>query len=211
MWPILLCFIAAGTVSILIWFRLWQVNHLKLPAKELKQAVNRKDWSSAFHMCDRKEHPFLRPWRTGFLLLAEGKSDLRDIEEAVSIQGAKTVGHLENSLNTLAALITVLPMLGFLGTIFGLITSFENWEQMGSQVSISTLAGGIYQAMITTAAGLIAAIPYHLLHHYFLNQTNREALKLSQETTTLFRYIKQALLQEIVTDQDPILTSTTGS
>ena len=211
MLPILLCSIVAGMISIIAWFRLWQANHLKLPVNELKQAVCRKDWSGAFQICDRSEHPFLKPWRIGFRLLAEGKSDLHDIEEAVSVEGAKVMAYFERLLNTLSALITVLPMLGFLGTILGLIMSFENWERMGAQVSISALASGIYQAMITTAAGLIAAIPYHLLHHYFSNRTNREALKLSQETTDLFRQIKEALLREVVVDQDSVLTSTTGS
>lgn len=202
MYPILLCSIAAGTVSIIAWFRLRQASHVKLPRNEIKQALERKDWSYAFQICDRHEHPFLKPWRIGFWLLAEGKSDLRDIEEMVSVEGAKTVTYFESTLNTLGALVTVLPMLGFLGTILGLIMSFEHWEQMGAQVSIHALAGGIYQAMITTAAGLIAAIPYHFLHHHFLNETNRQALRLSQETTHLFRQIKEALLRE--TEINPV-------
>ncbi len=210
MWPILMCSIAAGTISIIIWFRLWQANHLKFPMNELKYAIYRKNWSGALQISRQYEHPFLNPLRTGFYLLVEGKSDLHDIEEAVSVEGAKTIAHFESALNTLGALIMVLPMLGFLGTILGLIISFENWEQMGAQVSISVLAGGIYQAMITTAAGLIAAIPYHLLHHYFINQTHHQALKLSQITTDLFRSVKEALIREDQVNPDSIVTSTSS-
>src|SRR3989338_4108914 len=76
------------------------------------------------------------------------------------------------------------------------MVSFQNWEQMGAQVSISALAGGIYQAMITTAAGLITAIPYHLLYHYFTARAEQTALELSGETTELFRLIKDVLLDE---------------
>lgn len=210
MWPILICSIAAGTISLLIWFRLRQTNHLKFPMNELKYAISRKNWSGALQIAQQHEHPFLNPLKTGFHLLGEGKSDLRDIEEAVSVEGAKTMAQFESTLNALGALIMVLPMLGFLGTILGLIVSFENWEQMGAQVSISVLAGGIYQAMITTAAGLIAAIPYHLLHHHFLNQTQQQALRLSQTTTDLFRQVKEALIREDQVDSDSIVTSTTS-
>lgn len=208
MWPILMCSIAAGTISIMIWFRLWQTGHLKFPVNELKQAAYCKNWPAAFQISSQYEHLFLKPWQIGFRLLSEGKSDLRDIEDAVSVEGAKIISYFESTLNTLGALTSVLPMLGFLGTILGLIVSFENWEQMGAQVSISALAAGIYQAMITTAAGLIAAIPYHLLHHHFTHKTNQEALQLSKFTTDLFRLIKEALLRENQIDPNLVLTST---
>ncbi|MBI4357732.1 MAG: MotA/TolQ/ExbB proton channel family protein [Candidatus Omnitrophica bacterium] len=189
--------IAAGTFAIIEGYRLWQAlrDHSKALA-DLEQPIQKRDWTRALQVSDKYNHPFLKPWRTAFFLLIEGKSDLRDIEEAVSAEGTRLISYLESALKPLGALTAVLPMLGFLGTILGLILSFEHWEHMGAQVSISALAGGIYQAMITTAAGLIAAIPYHLLYYYFHGQAEKTTLEFSRATTQLFRWIKEGLLRE---------------
>ena len=204
-----LCSVAAGSFSISQWLRLRQVSQNKSHSiAEIARSVQKKDWARALRISEKHDHPFLKTWRVGFLLLKEGKSDLRDIEEIVTIEGAKTIAQLESALKPLGAMATILPMLGFLGTILGLIVSFQNWEQMGAQVSIGALAGGIYQAMITTAAGLITAIPYQLLYHHFTARVEGIALDLSQETTQLFRWVKDALLRETSLAPDPILSPT---
>lgn len=204
-----LCSIAAGALSIIQWLRLLETsdNTLK-PVNEMAQAIQKREWAQAVQIAEQYDHPFLKPWCAGLLLFIEGKSDLRDIEEAVSIEGTKMITKLESALHQLGALTAVLPMLGFLGTILGLIISFETWEQMGAQVSISALASGIYQAMITTAAGLITAIPYTLLYHYFTAQCQKAALKFSKETTELFRVVKDTLLRETSLGIDPVLNVT---
>ncbi|MBI3999868.1 MAG: MotA/TolQ/ExbB proton channel family protein, partial [Candidatus Omnitrophica bacterium] len=146
-----LCSIAAGAFSIIQWLRFLEASDTSSkPISEIKQSIRRRDWARALQLTGQSDHPFLKPWHAGFRLLIEGKSDLKDIEETISIEGARTIAQLESALKPLGALTAVLPMLGFLGTIFGLIISFHHWEQMGAQVSISGLAGGIYQAMITT-------------------------------------------------------------
>ena len=201
-----LCSVVAGALSIVQWLRLRNASqNFSKAAAEITKAVQKRNWANALGLCEFHRHPFLKPWRTAFHLLIDGQSDLKDVEEAVSIEGSKLMSEIESPLKPLAALTTVLPMLGFLGTIVGLIISFQNWEQMGAQVSIAKLAGGIYQAMITTAAGLIAAIPYHLLYHYFVARAERTALELSKVTSELFRWIKDALLRDIPIDSESML------
>lgn len=202
-----LCSIAAGAFSVIQWLRLRKTaqDHSQSLGRIVRE-VEKRDWASALRTCEHNDHPFFIPWRACFALLIEGKSDLRDIEETVHIEGSKMTAELESPLKPLAALTTALPMLGFLGTILGLIVSFQNWEQMGAQVSISRLASGIYQAMITTAGGLITAIPYHLLYHYFTARAEGAALEFSKETTDLFRWIKDALLRDIALDSESHLT-----
>lgn len=203
-----LCSVVAGALSILQWLRLRNASKNRSKQwPEIAKSIQKRDWASALRTCESDGHPFSLPWRSCFALLIEGKSDLRDIEETVTIQGSKMIAELEAPLKPLAALTTILPMLGFLGTIMGLIASFQNWEQMGAQVSISRLASGIYQAMITTAAGLITAIPYHLLYHYFTARGEMIALEFSKQTTELFRLIRNTLLGEISIDSESMLTS----
>jgi biopolymer transport protein ExbB len=191
---ILLVSIMGGTLVILQCMRLRQAseNHSK-PLQELARLARNCDWFESLRVAEKHNHPFLTPWREGFSLLLEGKSDFQDVEETVSVEGQQLVNHLESALKPLGALTTILPMLGFLGTILGLMVSFQAWEQMGTQITISALAGGINQAMITTAAGLATAIPYYLLYHLLATWTSRVALNFSRETTQLFRWIKQGL------------------
>ena len=207
--PIGLCSIAAGTFVIVQWIRIWEIsqNHSESLA-QIEQAIQKRDWSRALQVCEQRNHPFLKAWRTIFILLMDAKSDLQGMQEEVAIECEKLIAQLESALHPLGAMVTVLPMLGFLGTIVGLISSFQNWEQMGAQVSISALSAGIYQAMITTAAGLITAIPYYLIHHYFTVRSQAIALNLSKETTQLFRLIKDTLLREIPMDSSSFLNTT---
>lgn len=201
--------IAAGMFVIVQFIRLRLAlrSHSK-PLQELARLTQKRDWFEALRLLDKHVHPFLGPWRTAFLLLIDGKSDLQDIEETVSIEGQRFVARLESALRPLGALTTVLPMLGFLGTIIGLIASFHTWEQLGAQVSISALAGGIYQAMITTAAGLAFAIPYYLLFHILVSQTARVALNFSLETTQLFRWIKEGLTSDLTPEAKAAVSTT---
>ncbi|HLD56257.1 MAG TPA: MotA/TolQ/ExbB proton channel family protein [Candidatus Omnitrophota bacterium] len=200
--------IAAGAFTVIAWLRLGEASkNTSQTIAKITQATAKRDWPEALQTLKQTAHPFFKSWQAGFSLLIEGKSDLRDIEEAVSIEGSGFMTYLESPIKSLGALVAVLPMLGFLGTILGLILSFQNWERMGAHVSISQLAGGIYQAMITTAAALIVAIPYHLLYHFFASWTQKLAYEFSKETTELFRKIKDALIHEAPMEAETVLSS----
>ena len=99
--------------------------------------------------------------------------------------GGDVVAGLEAYMGALATIVGVEPMLGFLGTIIGLIQAFMQWETMGDQITINALAGGIYQAMITTAAGLSVAIPYYLIHNHFVSRVGT-LTRLLEERTEAF-------------------------
>ena len=94
-------------------------------------------------------------------------------------EGAEQVQYLERYLGALLIIIGVEPMLGFLGTIVGLIQAFMAWEQLGSNITVSALAAGIYQAMITTAAGLSVAIPAYILYHLIVNKIKSHAQEMT--------------------------------
>ena len=84
--------------------------------------------------------------------------------KTVVIQGLKKI---ESFLPTLDIIAQVSPLLGLLGTVIGMISSFNQLELGGSLVDPSVLAGGIWTALLTTAIGLIVAIPALISHHYF--------------------------------------------
>jgi biopolymer transport protein ExbB len=103
-----------------------------------------------------------------------------------SIQEAAThvVHELERYLNTLGTIAAVTPLLGLLGTVFGMIEVFAEIMVQGTG-NASALAGGISQALITTAAGLTVAIPALVMHRYFVGKIDSIVVELEQETIKL--------------------------
>ncbi|MBI4388036.1 MAG: MotA/TolQ/ExbB proton channel family protein [Candidatus Omnitrophica bacterium] len=157
--------------------------------------IRKQEWESALLTCRKSQHPLAQILETGFLEFTKNTIDLRAVEEAMRRKGDETIYQLETSLKWLASLITVLPLLGFLGTIIGLISSFSKWQTLGANVTIAHLSGGMYEAMITTAAGLILAIPYHLAYVYLAGRVERIELTLSAQATEFLSRIRQANLQ----------------
>lgn len=126
--------------------------------------------------------------------LEQWNMPLEWVKESMEEANQEQVRHLEQGLGGLATVITVEPMLGFLGTITGLIRAFMAWEAAGAQVTVSVLAGGIYEAMITTAAGLIIAIPFLMAYNTFVSRIKQIAAQSAQaghQLATL--YVRQQL------------------
>jgi biopolymer transport protein ExbB len=113
-------------------------------------------------------------------------------------EGEERIQRLERFLGALIVIIGVEPMLGFLGTIIGLINAFMNWEQAGSNITVSALAAGIYQAMVTTAAGLIVSIPYFIVYHLILGKIKKHAQEMNYYGNRLVRVLVKAEKVEAV-------------
>jgi len=114
-------------------------------------------------LCREHPNPMAR-----IVLAAVSRRDQGDarIEEAVQIAGGREAQRLERNMTGLATIVAGAPLLGFLGTVLGMITAFRQIEQLGGNVNASVLAGGIWQAMLTTAAGLTVAAPALFAHNY---------------------------------------------
>ncbi len=109
----------------------------------------------------------------------------RDVmKESIQEAASHVVHDLERYLNTLGTVAAVTPLLGLLGTVFGMIEVFAEIMVQGSG-NASALAGGISQALITTAAGLTVAIPALVMHRYFLGKIDGIVVELEQETFKL--------------------------
>lgn len=90
-----------------------------------------------------------------------------DWEEAALRQARQQIESLRGGMRALELIAAVAPLLGLLGTVFGMIEAFRALEQAGSQVDPSLLSGGIWEALLTTAAGLTVAIPALAAFHWF--------------------------------------------
>jgi biopolymer transport protein ExbB len=181
--PIIILSIVALAIILAKFWELWrfraQFNKLSQRMAALAEDGN---LSAALHVCREYDTPLGRLFEAAILHRSQERADLTRRLERL---GGDVVVSLESYMSALATVIGVEPMLGFLGTIVGLIKAFMNWETMGEQITINVLAGGIYEAMITTAAGLSVAIPYYLVYNHLVTRVGA-LTRLTEERTEEF-------------------------
>jgi biopolymer transport protein ExbB len=95
------------------------------------------------------------------------------VKEAIENAGRQEVSKLEKGLSILATVAGVAPLLGFLGTVTGMIQAFMRIEDLAGAANPSDLAGGIWEALLTTAFGLIVGIPAYAFYNYFLSSIKK--------------------------------------
>lgn len=100
------------------------------------------------------------------------------MEEAAEREGSRAVESLEARLKGLSVIAQTAPLLGLLGTVTGMIRTFMRIEEAGKDIEISGLASGIWEALLTTAFGLIVAIPALLAYHHFEGRAGRHVARI---------------------------------
>ena len=118
-------------------------------------------------------------------------SDHPNKEAALRIEGEAIVKKLEARLSLLSVLARLAPLLGLLGTVFGMISTFSEIANSQAGVNMNQLAGGIWQALITTAAGLCIAIPALFFLHLFQVRADNMAASLSEAANTVLSTDKE--------------------
>lgn len=180
--PLVLCSILGMAICI---ERLYTLNIKKIAPPHLLATVwnqlKKGEMDAAKLRTLRQSSPLGR-------ILAAGLSNAyhgRDVmKESIQDAAAHVVHDLERYLNTLGTIAAVSPLLGLLGSVLGIITVFAEIMVQGSG-NASILAGGISQALITTAAGLSVAIPALVMHRYFIGKIEAIVVELEQETIKL--------------------------
>ena len=181
--PIIILSIAALTIIFAKWWELWRFRaRLDNLTSKLYALVQDGNVSAALQASRKDETSLGRVFESALVHRSQERADLTRRLERL---GGDVVADLESYMPALASVIGVEPMLGFLGTIVGLIKAFMNWEAMGDRITINVLAGGIYEAMITTAAGLIVAIPYYLIYNHLVGKIGN-LTRLTEERTEEF-------------------------
>ena len=131
--------------------------------------------TAAMDYCDDFGKPISRIIKAGIKRLGR---PLRDIEDAIDNAGKKEIFFLEKRMNWLATIAGVAPLLGFTGTVTGMIEAFMDIQSLQGNVNPSVLAGGIWEALITTAAGLIVGLIAYGFYNFLLGKINRSIFEL---------------------------------
>jgi len=181
--PIILGSIIALAIILERLWTLWRIRlNISQFAQEIFLHLERGNLQKALQRCEKVRHPIGDVFKLGILNHSLKREDLEPMMER---EGDEQVQYLEQYLGALLIIVGVEPMLGFLGTIIGLIRAFMAWEQLGSNITVGALAAGIYQAMITTAAGLIVAIPAYIIYHLILNKIKNHAQEMTYYSNEL--------------------------
>jgi biopolymer transport protein ExbB len=186
---ILLSIIGLAIILERLW-TLWKIR-INIPqfAQEIFLYLERGQLKRALERCESVKHPIADVFRLGILNRTLKREE---IEAMMEREGDEQIQSLEQYLGALIIIIGVEPMLGFLGTIVGLIKAFMAWEQLGSNITVSALASGIYQAMITTAGGLIVAIPYYVIYHLIIGKIKGHAQEMTYYGNELIDILERA-------------------
>lgn len=198
MWPILALGIIAFAVIMERYRSLKMLTTdsgtLRSQVRDLLQADRIEE---ALELCEREQGPVAAILGTGvrkLLVMRRLNYDAGKIEEQVvksmDDYGVHIVAALERHLPTLATVSSVAPMLGFLGTVSGMITSFDDIvASLGEKNIVEAAAAGIAEALITTMAGLVVGIPAFMAFNYYTSVINRFVLDVEESASELIEVV----------------------
>jgi len=147
--------------------------------ENIKKFVEEKNISEAKQLCKDTNTPISRMIEKG---LNRIENSMADISSSIENQGKLEIYKMDNKIANLATIAGAAPMIGFLGTVIGMIIAFQKMARE-TTVSPSDLAGGIYTAMITTAAGLVVGIIAYIAYNYLVNKVDKVIFQLEARTT----------------------------
>jgi len=149
--------------------------------KRVLDALHSKGVDAAAAECERTRGPIAAILHAG---LKRAERGTEAVERAIETAGTIETSFLERGLIWLATLATIAPLLGFLGTVSGMIRAF-NAIANAEQVNAKLVASGISEALITTATGLLIAIPIQTFHNFFVAQIDRFIIEMEETTADL--------------------------
>jgi len=171
MWPLLAFSVVALAFAIERFFALRKarINVNEFLAKIRKALMVNRSIRDAVKICEQYQGPVASIMKAGLLKFGQPKED---VEKTIENAALFEMSRLERGLAVLATTANVAPLLGFFGTVSGMIKSFERLAEQGLQ-NPAAVAAGISEALITTAGGLAIAIPTQLIYNYFMTRINK--------------------------------------
>jgi biopolymer transport protein ExbB len=188
MYPLVLCSLFALGVIIAKAYTLWAAHRRsKSVLTEVESLARSGRVDEAVRVAAETPGPVAAILYAGLKRLQARQSGA-DIEKAIQTTGVIELGFLERGLAVLATISNVAPLLGFLGTVAGMISAFGAIAEAG-QVEASLVAGGIKIALITTATGLIIAIPVNVAYNFFVTRIDLLIMEMEEGTSHVLNMI----------------------
>ena len=154
----------------------------------VKTVLKRDNVVEALSICDATPGPVARLVKTAILNRDHGRERVR---EALEEAGLSEVPRLEEKLNALATIAQIAPLMGLLGTVLGLMQVFGKMQADGLSADLPTLSGGVWEALICTAAGLAVSIPSHAGYNYLVSRVNSIVLDMETAATEIVNIVAE--------------------
>ena len=148
--------------------------------KSIQNFIESKDIEAAKTLCRNTDSPIARMIEKGVNRIDK---PMTDISAAIENQGKLEVFKMENNLANLATISGAAPMLGFLGTVIGMIVAFHEMASAGGNIDVAMLSQGIYTSMVTTVAGLVVGIIAFIAYNYLVSKVDKVIFMLEAKTT----------------------------
>jgi biopolymer transport protein ExbB len=192
MWPIILCSVVAfaAVLEKLIYFKSIKIDSQQFLGVILEQ-IKRHQIKEALQECDKAKHPMAHILKAGILKYDRPRSQIKEAMEDASLYELPKV---ERNLPALATIAHITPLLGLLGTVTGMVRCFQAISAKAATfnaVTISDLSGGIWEALLTTVAGLIVAIPVYVAYNYLVSCVNNAILEMEKASAELIKFLSE--------------------
>jgi len=192
MWPILLCSIFALAITM---EKLLHLHKIRIDVKGFLDSVIEKlkhaNVKEAVSICEKTNAPVSNILKAGILKYNASRDEIKEAMEDASLY---EVPRLEKNLSALATIAHISPLLGLLGTVTGMVRAFQVIQVKATSlnpVSPGDLAGGIWEALLTTVAGLMVAIPTYVAYNFFVSRVNSIIVNMERAATELVNFITQ--------------------
>ncbi len=146
---------------------------------------------SALSLCKHNNSPIARMIEKGLLRIGK---PLSDVNAAIENVGKLEVNKLEKNIAALATVAGAAPMIGFLGTVSGMINAFYNMSKAGNNIDIGLLSGGIYEAMVTTLAGLVVGIIGYICYNILVARIEKVVFMLEARASEFMDLLNEPAL-----------------
>ena len=192
MWPILLCSIFALAITL---EKFWYLYKIKIDTQQFLGGVLDKmkhhQVKEALEICEKTKSPVSRILKAGILRYDRPRPQIKEAIEDASLY---EIPILEKNLLMLATIAYISPLLGILGTVTGMVRCFQSVQSKAATfnlVSPADLAGGIWEALLATVAGLVVAIPTFIVYNYLVNRVNNFILEMEKASTELVNFLTE--------------------
>ena len=189
MWPILVALVFGLGFTL---ERIYSLMMSRIDSKtffdDITKIIDNDGAEAALELCEQTQGPISAIFHAGLSRLHRG---LAEVEKAIQNAGAIEMAFLEKNMIWLNAVITIAPMLGFTGTVIGMISAFDAIKA-ANDISPAVVAGGISQALLTTAFGLVVAMIIQTFQNLFVSRIDKLVLEMEEQSVKIMDHLYEA-------------------
>ncbi len=191
--PVIWGILAASAVAVVVFIqRVLHYHRAQINSMEflngVRNVLKRENVVEALSICDATPGPVARLVKVAILNREKGRERVR---EALEEAGLVEVPPLEDKLNLLATIAQITPLMGLLGTMLGFIKIFTTLQNSQTLANLQDLSGGVWEALICTAAGLAVAIPCYAAYNYLVSRVNAIVLDMEKAATEIVNIVAE--------------------